>query len=173
MNRGGGAPATVMHMANTTTQHSFLELAEKWYAEVGQQKREFRNHRSMLNKHLLPAFGILPVTGVTREPVQRWRDGFSGSEATQRHILQLLQQILQYGVAMGWLEFLPYIPKPKQVHKPQKPFLIAGRRLTEEDIEKIYLTPVKVFRFRYYVKNMSEEQAAMLPVTEEERKVVA
>ena len=62
----------------------------------------------MLDVQLLPAFGARPLDRITRAQIERWFDGYSRTApGGANHALDLLRQILNFGIACGHLERNP------------------------------------------------------------------
>ena len=77
---------------------SFAEAAADWLRFVertGRRKRsKLRRDRSILNAHLLPAFGTMAVEDVTTEVIEGWLAGLDVSERLRNKLLVQLEGIL-------------------------------------------------------------------------------
>src|SRR2546430_51501 len=61
----------------TRTKATFGDAAEHWYTHRSHSENwkpsTMRDYRSALSRHLLPAFGDLPLEAVTARTIERWR----------------------------------------------------------------------------------------------------
>ena len=80
--------------AQARTGLTFADVAVDWW-ELGQVHREWKpstvvDYRSVLNAHLLPAFGALRIESVSPEAIERWRDGLVRAGGSRRNANKLL-----------------------------------------------------------------------------------
>ena len=94
-------------------RRSFAELVEQWVAHRGAMKRSYKSDRSILDAHLLPAFGSTPLRALSVEAIDAFAAGKPLKPKTIHNILTLLRTILRYGVDLGWLDRCPPFRKPK------------------------------------------------------------
>jgi integrase len=81
------------------TGATFADAAAEWLRYIehdrGRKPSTLRGYRSTLNAHLLPAFGSMPVEGVTTDVIERWLAGFDGSVRMRNKLLIQLHGILR------------------------------------------------------------------------------
>jgi len=81
------------------TGATFADAAAEWLRYIehdrGRKPSTLRGYRSTLNAHLLPAFGAMPVEGVTTDVIERWLVGFDGSVRMRNKLLIQLHGILR------------------------------------------------------------------------------
>ncbi|MFZ0091460.1 MAG: N-terminal phage integrase SAM-like domain-containing protein [Solirubrobacteraceae bacterium] len=74
------------------TGATFADAAAKYLRYIehdrGRKPSTVRGYRSVIQAHLLPAFGELPVEAVTTEAIERWLAGYGGSPRQTRSQLQ-------------------------------------------------------------------------------------
>ena len=117
----------------------FQEFAMgEWKAAVQNRWGPARraNVGRMLEKQLLPAFGVLPLTRIRRHDVERWFDAYSRTApGGANKALQLLRQILNAAVATGYIAGNPVdiysLPAPER------------RRLMRSDWGIVYQNPTE------------------------------
>ena len=87
----------------------------------------------MLDRRLLPAFGVLRLDRVAAAAVQRWFDDFSTTApGNANHGLQILRQIFNHAIACGWLASNPAAgvkPNPKKK---------ITRFLSREELDRLH-----------------------------------
>lgn len=93
------------------------EFHEKyWRPNRTLSKRSPKDDESILRKHLLPAFGNLPLTYITTEKVEKFKGDLSEAKLkpkTISNILTLLGSILRYATELDFIFRLPKIKKPR------------------------------------------------------------
>ena len=81
------------------TGATFADAAAEWLRYIehdrGRKPSTLRGYRSTLNAHLLPAFGSMPVEGVSTDVIERWLAGFDGSVRMRNKLLIQLHGILR------------------------------------------------------------------------------
>ena len=97
-----------------TTGKVFDELCDYWLTAQASRKRSEKDDRSMIERHLRPAFGRLAVASLDLSHV----DAFVAEQAhlspkTVHNHLTLLISMLKLAVDLGWLLRIPRIKKPK------------------------------------------------------------
>jgi Phage integrase, N-terminal SAM-like domain len=99
---------------------AFETLAASWKAHVLPTYKHStqKNHRHILDKHLLPRFGEMPVTDVTREEIQKYvADLITQHYApkTIDHMHDVLSAVLRTAVEWGHLKDNPahHVKLPK------------------------------------------------------------
>ena len=92
-------------------RRSFAELVEQWVAHRGAMKRSYKSDRSILDAHLLPAFGSTPLRALSVEAIDAFAAGKPLKPKTIHNILTLLG-ILRYGVIWAGSRCPPF-RKPK------------------------------------------------------------
>ncbi len=95
------------------TVRTFAELAENWNETRAKAKRSAEDDASMLKRHLLPAFGALPLAAITAERTQRFAADWKLSDKYLANVLTLLGTMLRHAEELGWLEKVPRIRKPR------------------------------------------------------------
>jgi integrase len=113
--------------------HTFDQLADYWLDRRAPRKRSEKDDRSIINRHLLPAFTGLKLTELDIERIDDMRDGLEVSDKTEHNILTLLITMLTMAVdELKWLSDRPKIRKPAIV--------VNGRTFrylkTQEEIER-------------------------------------
>lgn len=95
--------------------HQFSELVERWLTHRSSQKRSEKDDRSIIRRHLVPAFGELRISEVTPIRIENLRTGLTQSPKTVHNILTLLVSMLNYAVELGWLleSQRPRVRKPR------------------------------------------------------------
>jgi len=91
---------------------AFRTLAAEWQAHVLPMYKHStqKNHRHVLEKHLLPRFGDMPIVDVTRQEVQAYvahlvNNGYA--PRTTDHIHDVLSAVLRTAVKWGHLSENP------------------------------------------------------------------
>ncbi|MCK6575710.1 site-specific integrase, partial [Myxococcota bacterium] len=93
-------------------ERTFAELAEQWMTFRGVKKRSVVSDRSILNRHLLPAFGKLRLVEVNVVQVDAFKARATVGEKTIHNVLTLLVAMLNYAADISWLATVPRIRKP-------------------------------------------------------------
>ena len=79
------------------TGATFADAAAEWLRYIehdrGRKPSTLRGYQSVLNAHLLPAFGSMPVEDVTTEAIERWLAGLKGSPRSRNKLLIQLHGI--------------------------------------------------------------------------------
>jgi integrase len=89
--------------------------AEHWLSNRKAKGRALKDrtredYRRLLDRHILPALGSLPIAAITREDVERFYDDLDPSKPTQRaHAYGLLKTILATAVADGKAKTQPCV----------------------------------------------------------------
>ncbi|MDE0697250.1 MAG: tyrosine-type recombinase/integrase [Boseongicola sp.] len=110
-------------------------VAGKWHsAHMDRFKPSTRKgRRSMLKTQLLPAFGTTRLDRITRAGVERWFEGYSRTApGGANSALDLLRQILNFGIACGHLETNPTRGVTKNRRTPMTRFL------SREEIRRLH-----------------------------------
>ena len=77
----------------------FGQYADAWLVSRDLRPRTRTDYRSILDRHLVPAFGTTPVEAITPELVRSWYAGLDSSKPTMRaHTYALLRTILATAV---------------------------------------------------------------------------
>ena len=108
---------------------TFSEYADQWLAtrQVGGRplKDRTREHyRKLLDEHLLPTFGALPLASITADDVRAWyARTLTGKPTMRAHAYGLLRTILVTAVSDGKIAVNPCVIRgastSKRVHKVQ------------------------------------------------------
>jgi integrase len=111
----------------------FGDYATEWYRV---RKEPFvsaatrNNYRSMLNKHILPAFGDRNLRAITALELQAFVNGFGGKSKSQiSSALDTLQQIF----AAAKADHLVRVDPAENLHRPQAKPPAEKRALTEDE----------------------------------------
>lgn len=117
----------------TRSRVAFRTLAAEWQAHVLPMYKHStqKNHRNILEKHLLPRFGDMPMSGITRQEVQAYvahlvSNGYA--PRTTDHIHDVLSAVLRTAVKWGHLQDNPAhdVDLPAQVNvRPKWALTIA------------------------------------------------
>jgi integrase len=84
------------------TRLTFGQYAQQWLAVRDLKVRTAAHYRDLLDKHLLPAFGHLPIAAITADDVRAWHASFGAKTPTLRaHCYGLLRTIMGTAVADG------------------------------------------------------------------------
>ena len=118
----------------TTRKITFASYAQQWMAQRDLKDRTREHYRKILDAHLLPAFGSLPLASITADDVRRWHASLDKGTPTMRaHCYGLLRTILGTAVSDGRIAVNPCVIRgagtTKRVHKI--------RPATLPEIEKI------------------------------------
>lgn len=93
---------------------TFSELCDHYLNNVTSQKKQTKDDHSIIAKHLLPFFGKFELSQISRKEIQLFRLSKKELKPKSVHnILTLLSSMLREASAMGWLQKLPEIKKPK------------------------------------------------------------
>src|SRR5262249_23657229 len=93
--------------------HTFRTLAQQWARDVLPTKYKHstqKNHRNIMEKHLLPRFGDLPVCDVTTQAIQVHVTSLIEAGYAPKsidHIHDVLSAVLRSGVKWGHLQVNP------------------------------------------------------------------
>lgn len=137
-----------------TQNLTFDELGDRWMEFRAAHKRSSRSDRSILDRHLRPAFGKKKLAEVTVAEIDALKSKLlrKVKPKTVHNILTLLVAMLNYAVDLGWLAKPPRVRKPKIVLNPHefrylrteneiRRFLRAARH-EGEDVFALYATAV-------------------------------
>lgn len=98
----------------TPEVHKFQELADYWRTHRMPQKRSARDDESMLSRHLIPAFGDMPIIEIRQSVVDRYiASKLELSPKTVANHLTLLTTMLGLAVDLTWITSAPRIRKPR------------------------------------------------------------
>ena len=91
---------------------TFADAAEEWLRFIAQDRERkpstLRDYRSVLNAHLLPAFGDRPLESITVEEIEAWRASLSGlSNRSKNKLLIQLHGIFRRAQRMYGLDANP------------------------------------------------------------------
>ena len=101
---------------------TFTHYAEQWMAQRDLKDRTREHYRKLLDQHLFPAFGNLPLTSITADDVRAWHAKFGTKTPTMRaHAYGLLRTILGTAASDGKITVNPCVIRgagtTKRVHK--------------------------------------------------------
>jgi len=113
-------------------RQTFTAYAETWLAERDLKDRTREHYRKLLDAHLLPAFGALPLASITADDVRTWYAKMGKDTPTLRsHCYGLLRTIMGVAVSDGKTSLNPCVIRgagtTKRVHKirPANPSEVA------------------------------------------------
>jgi integrase len=150
-------PQPLKPTATVSNTPSFSAFAEQWFGEfrVGWRKTYITTVRGILDQHLLPRFGPLPIGAVSRtqvlelrthlSTVRGRRPGTKLSPARINTIMLILRQILQE--AADRYEFTMPMARLKPLKVPKsdvQPFTLEQTQLLINTIRKDYRNYLKV-----------------------------
>jgi integrase len=120
----------------TPTRLTFAAYAETWLAHRQLKDRTREHYRWLLDEHLLPAFGRLPLASITADDVRNWHTGFGAKTPTLRsHAYGLLRTILGSAASEGKALVNPCVLRGagsvKRVHQIRPASLPELTKLTE------------------------------------------
>ncbi|MCB0272641.1 MAG: site-specific integrase [Bdellovibrionales bacterium] len=103
-------------------KYNFHQLAEHWIEFHASKKRSMKDDKSILNAHLLPFFGKMPLHQITTERINEFERVAlrKVSPKTLHNHLTLLNTMLNVAMDLNWLYIKPKIKKPKLVQSPYK-----------------------------------------------------
>jgi integrase len=127
---------------------TFKQYAEEWlegFAKTALKESTYRGYRSVLDKHLEPAFGKMPLNEITRGDVkafifQKIKGGMSVSRA--KRIKATLSGIFSHAVEDGLIQSNPSAKLDKLLKAKDQHLDAAYPPYTAEEIE-IYLDAVR------------------------------
>lgn len=114
---------------------SVAAFLARWLDEVvrpTRRERTYWGYRSIVEHHLLPAFGDLPLAGLTDDAVQRWVNRQKAAPNTIRHRLDCLRSAMSYAKRRHLVDVNP----AKDIDLPP----LAKRRIramSEDDVRAI------------------------------------
>ena len=132
---------------------TFAEAAEEWLRFIAQDRERkpstLRDYRSVLNAHLLPAFGDRPLESITVDEIEAWRASLSGlSNRSKNKLLIQLHGIFRraqrvYGLEQNPLAMVEKHPLRSsgdiQVLAPEEVWALVRAAVSESD-GAIFLT---------------------------------
>jgi integrase len=144
--RRGTLPGMVRTGATFTDACAeFMRYVEQ---DRGRKPWTLRGYQSMINTHLLPAFGKLPVESLTTQQVEQWIATVPGSVRTRNKLLILLHGIMRRARKVYGLPFNPVADVEKypqgragevQVFSPEEVWALVRAADSEQDAA-IFLT---------------------------------
>lgn len=101
---------------------TFAAYADQWLAQRDLKDRTRAHYRSLLDHHLLPAFGALPLRSITADDVRAWHAKFGTDRPTLRaHCYGLLRTIMSTAASDGKITLNPCVIRgagtARRVHK--------------------------------------------------------
>jgi integrase len=92
------------------TKATFTEYAETWLAQRDLKTRTREHYRQMLDQHLLPAFGSMPLSSITSDDVRAWHARWGAKTPTLRaHCYGLLRTIMATAASDGKISVTPCV----------------------------------------------------------------
>jgi integrase len=123
----------------------FMRYVEQ---DRGRKPWTLRGYQSMIDAHLLPAFGKLPVENLTTQQIEQWIASVPGSVRTRNKLLILLHGIMRRARKVYGLPFNPVADVEKypqgragevQVFSPEEVWALVRAADSEQDAA-IFLT---------------------------------
>lgn len=101
---------------------TFAAYADHWLTHRDIKPRTREHYRSLLDDHLLPAFGSLPLSSITADDVRGWHSSYGKATPTLRsHAYGLLRTIMGTAASDGKIATNPCVIRgagsAKRVHK--------------------------------------------------------
>ena len=128
------------------TGATFADAAAEYLRYIdhdrGRKQSTVNGYRSVLESHLLPAFGDLPVEQVTTVRIERWIAGFTGSARTKNKVLIQLHGILRrakkvYGLQVNAAAEVEKFQSKQsgdiQVFSPEEVWALVRAATSEQD----------------------------------------
>jgi integrase len=114
-------------------------LAIEWYEQKKGKISEatLANHKTMLNKHILPRFGEYRIRAIGAAQVQEWLDGFAGtSQSMVDKLYTMIKTLFRYAVVRGVTarDVTMALQKPEPAKKEPR------RALTDEETAAVLTT---------------------------------
>lgn len=117
------------------TKVTFADYAEQWMARRELKDRTREHYRKLLDQHLLPAFGSLPLASITSQDVRAWHAKFGTKTPTMR-AYGLLQTLMATAASDGKIAGNPCVIRgagtTKRVHKIRPATLPEIEKITNE-----------------------------------------
>lgn len=119
------------------TKVTFAVYAKQWMAHRPLKDRTRAHYQTLLDQHLVPAFGPLPVSSITSDDVRAWHTKFGNKTPTTRsHAYGLLRTILGTAASDGKISLNPCVIRgagsTKRVHKIRPASLPELETITQE-----------------------------------------
>jgi integrase len=96
------------------SDRNFKDLCTYWIENILPNKRSRKSDLSMINQHLLPAFGLLPIKSIKRELIDQYQlDRSHLSKKTIFNQLTLLKSMLNLAVELRWTSESIGVQKPR------------------------------------------------------------
>jgi integrase len=120
----------------TKTTQTFADYAEQWLTERDLKDRTRAHYRMLLDTHLIPVFGPLPLVSITADGVRHWHHSFGQKRPTLRaHCYGLLRTIMGTALSDGLIKIQPCVLRgagaAKRVHKIQPASLAELETITK------------------------------------------
>lgn len=127
---------------------TFKDLTEYWILNRVPLKRSGKDDLSVINHHLLPAFGNIELKDITTQRVDSFKLKKNAlSDKTLHNILTLFISLLNAAVEIGWLKKAPKIRKPKIIILEQNFRYLE----TDSDIERLLSAARQYSEVHYYL----------------------
>lgn len=89
---------------------TFAEYAETWLAHRDLKDRTRQHYRKLLDRHLIPAYGTLPLTSITPDDVRAWHSKMgTGTPTLRAHSYGLLRTIMGTAASDGKINTNPCV----------------------------------------------------------------
>lgn len=95
------------------SKNLFKDMAQEWYDNVCLKRDSINtsyNKLSVLNAHILPVFGEVPLSKITTQMVQQFYFNLNNSglkASTSKKIMATLTNVLKYCLKQGKIQYLP------------------------------------------------------------------
>jgi integrase len=89
---------------------TFAAYADRWHEHRDLKPRTREHYRKLLDDHLIPAFGALPIGSITNDDVRAWHAKFGKATPTLRsHCYGLLRTIMATAASDGKIKINPCV----------------------------------------------------------------
>jgi integrase len=116
---------------------TLAEYTDEWMAHRDLKQRTREHYRKLLDHHIVPALGSLPLASITSDDVRRWHTGFGNETPTIRaHAYGLLRTIMGTAASDGKIATNPCVIRgagsARRVHRIRPATLPELETITAE-----------------------------------------
>ena len=114
---------------------TLADYAKTWMAQRDLKDRTREHYQKLLDQHIVPGLGALPLASITADDVRRWYAGFgTGTPTLRAHCYGLLRTILATAASDGRIQVNPCVIRgagsARRVHKIRPASLTELEKLT-------------------------------------------